>query len=283
MSYQVATQEILKQNNATQDRSMPASAQAAWQPEPSFFGKLGTKGRVQLLQGAEWLAPIMALHHRVRTDMPEAEKKFLLARPADYFRPLLQGEGGCALGAIVGGKLVGMVAVRTADHFTAAQAKTLVTYPDADGAVAALCKEQKVAVLQSLCLHGNWTGQGYSRALIEAALLWCDRQGIGQIFAQTAEANSLCWLKFLQQDFAILGQWTNGHSRYLLKRLTPREKMKKLLEALPQDRILLNKDYSVLATAIAQLSQRLKAGGMLVLDQRAGGAVDQWQLVFEGF
>ena len=111
--------------------------------------------------------------------------------------------------------------------------------------------------------------RGFSRTLIQAAIDQAKRHGCAHLFAQIAEQNTLSWLRFLDQDFAILAVWTSGHRRFLLRWLTPPEEKTQLASrAGPADLHSISKDYEQLPPLLAQLEARLEQGEMVFLDNR---------------
>ena len=88
-------------------------------------------------------------------------------------------------------------------------------------------------------------------------------------FSQIADQNDLSWLRFLQQDFAIVTTWESGHRRFLLRRLLPKEKTKFLKQAQPADRHSYAKDYTQVPAILTELVAKLDRGLIAFLDTAA--------------
>ncbi len=225
---------------------------------------------VQVLRGDGWLGAVVATHERVRDGMLPHQKHFLLPKPASYFRDLLNGIGGILFGVFSDDELVGSMALTWTDGFQDAKAKGRLTAPDKNGRLNKKYGKGRAAVIQSMGLVNPYMGRGFSRVLLQAAIENARQQGCDHVFAQVAEQNTLSWLRFMDQDFAIVSAWIDGHRRYLLKWLAPQEKEKLLKRAKPADRVSYGKSFAQLPALMAQISANVEKERMAFLDNRFG-------------
>ena len=241
---------------------------------PSSFpsGKTRPKKRsayeVRILSGLDQLERVTALHEQVRAEMPDTQRHFLLPKAPEYFRDLLTGKIGVLLGAFAEDELVGSMAVVWAASFASAHAEGRLTCPDSEARLAKKYRAGSAGIIQSMSVQSAYLGRGFSRTLIQAAIDQAKRRGCAHLFAQIAEQNTLSWLRFLDQDFAILAAWASGHRRFLLRWLPPEEKTRLINHAGPTDRHSIGKDYAQLPALLAQLEGRLEQGYMVFLDNR---------------
>lgn len=226
-----------------------------------------SRNRVQILTGQEWAAPAAAFHARVRAEMPESQRHWLLPKPPEYFSALLAGKNTAFLGILDDGQLAGFMGLLRVENFAAAHADGRITCPDDAGTLGKAFGQGGVAVCQSLCVSNAYLGRGFSRALVQAAGNWADAQGCAHLFAQIADQNLLSWLRFMQQDYALVTTWVAGHRRFLLRRLQPAEKAALLKKAKPADRHSFRKEPAQMPALLAQLTARLESGRIVALDQ----------------
>jgi GNAT superfamily N-acetyltransferase len=227
--------------------------------------------KTQTLTGDQWLEQVMALHLRVREEMPESQRPFLLPRTPEFFRDRLAGKGGALLGARnEEDRLVGFIAMSRADSFDKACADGRITCPDEDGKLAKAYSAGAVAVAQSLCVLNAFVGRGFSHALLDAAIDWAKQNGCAHLFAQTAAQNVLSWMRFLDKDFAIITAWENGHRRFLLRWLSVEAKAKLLRPRAVVGRHSYSKDYAQMPALMAEINARLAQGRTVFLDNKPG-------------
>jgi GNAT superfamily N-acetyltransferase len=241
---------------------------AATQKEPTACG-------TRVLTELDWLAPVVALHELVRAEMPDNQRHFLLPKPPEYFRALLTGKTGVLLGAFVNGDLIGSMALVWAETFAAALAAGRITYPDTDGRLTKLYRKGGTAVIQAMGLRNIHSGHGLSRSLLQAAIGLAGQRGCSHLCAQVAEQNALSWLRFLDQDFAIIAAWTGGHRRYLLRWLSSKDRAKLIRRSAPGDRLSFSKDYAQLPALLAQVTSVAAQGRIVFINnqQNESGAL----------
>ncbi len=235
---------------------------------PSFSEEATPSRGVQVLHGDGWLAAVVATHERVRTGMLPQQKHFLLPKPASYFHDLLNGIGGVLFGVFADDELVGLMALTWAASFLNAKAKGRLTAPDRSGQLNKKYGKGRVAIIQSMGLISPYMGRGFSRVLLQAAIDKARQNGCEHLFAQVAEQNSLSWLRFMDQGFAIVAAWVDGHRRYLLRWLPPEDKAKLLKHAKPADRVSYGKNFEQLPALMAQLTAHVEQGRVAFLDNR---------------
>ncbi|MDD5585906.1 MAG: GNAT family N-acetyltransferase [Alphaproteobacteria bacterium] len=233
----------------------------------SLASPLPTNG-VGVLSGEIWLETVTALHEKVRAEMPESRRHFLLPKPPEYFRDLLNGKNGILFGAFADGELAGSMALVWEDSFAAARAAGRVTFPDTEGRLAKKYRKGSVGVIQAMGLQGAYMGRGFSRLLLQAAIDRAAQRGCAHLFAQAAEQNTLSWLRFLDQGFAIATAWTGGHRRFLLRWLSPEDRARLLRKNASVERRVFSKNYAQLPALLAELAARLAEGKIAFLDDR---------------
>lgn len=163
-----------------------------------------------------WLPDILALHQSVRASLSDANKHLLLERTPCYFEKLLAGKTGTIYGAFIGPDLVGMAgALRHESAAAAAEANNLTCPPDILDA-ATPHKTKSAVILQSLCVHPDFSGRRVAGFLIDKVVAEAKTTG-AEVFAQISSANSRSWKPFLHQGFSLVGYWKNGHSRFLTR------------------------------------------------------------------
>jgi hypothetical protein len=226
---------------------------------------------VAILSGEKWLQTVTALHKRVRAEMPDSKRAFLLPRTPDFFRSLLTGKAGVLFGLFAGAELVGSMALLWADSFSGAREEGLITYPDADGRLAKKYRKGSVAVVQAMGLLNAYMGRGGSRALVQKALECARSHGCAHVFAQIAAQNTLSWLRFLDRGFAIAATWTSGHPRFLLRWLSPEDKAKLLRNSATIERHVYGNNYAQMPALLTELKARLGQGKLAFLDDRQDG------------
>jgi GNAT superfamily N-acetyltransferase len=218
----------------------------------------------RILTGSEWLDTVLALHNRVRAELPESRRHFLLPKTSDYFRALLEGKGGYLIGAFADDELVGSLALAINDSLASAHTTQRLTCPDANGHLAKTYGKGTVGVLQSMGVLSPFMGRGVSRALLQTALTKATRQGCAHVFAQIAAQNTLSWLRFMDRDFALIATWVSGHRRFLLRWLPPEEKTARLHHAAHREGFI--KNYSQMPALLAELTAELEQGRIVVPD-----------------
>ena len=160
---------------------------------------------ISLLQGCIWESKVVDLFSRACAQKGSR----LVARPLAHFQDLLEGRTGGLLGAVSQqGALVGMAALLSAENWTAARAVGLVTYPDLDGRLAALCGSEPVGVVQSLCVSDAARGQSVGLRLLMAARDWgFQERGALRVLGQIAQDNECGMKKFMKSGFALAATW----------------------------------------------------------------------------
>ena len=241
---------------------------ATWfQPKQASVQASPANG-LQVLSGDIWLARVVELHNRVRAEMPETQRHFLLPKHPSYFQDLLSGKTGALLGVLVHGELAGFMSVVRLDSFAAAHAQNRITCPDDHGHLAAAYGKGAVAVAQSLCVLNAYMGRSFSRTLVQGAVTWARQQGCPHLFAQVAEHNLMGWIRFMDQDFAIVATWESGHRRFLLSWQAPEERAALLRH--PKGQHVYRKDYAQIPALLTELRAKLEHGQTVLLDTRAG-------------
>ena len=234
----------------------------------SFQPKKRAAYNVKVLSGLDRLNLVTMLHEKARAEMSETQRHFLLPKPPGYFRDLLTGKTGILLSSFANDEPVGSLSVVWADSFAAAHAEGRLTCPDPDGHLAKTYCEGHVGVIQAMSVRSAYMGRGFSRALIQAAIKQANRHGCVHLFAQIAEQNTLSWLRFLDQDFALLAVWASEHRRFLLRWLPPEEKERLISRSGAAGRQSFSKNYAQLPSLMAQLEARLEQGYMAFLDNK---------------
>ena len=221
---------------------------------------------IKPLMAKGWLEPVYALHNQVREELPEEKKGSLLVRPPEYFDDLIAGRTGALFGAMVEGKLAGMVAVFKSESWSAAIAAGRLTYPDLDGGVKASCGHGTVGIIQSLCVLKEYKNNGIAQELIEAAKGWSKDNNCAQLFSQVGQSNVCSWVQFMKQGFEIAEGW-NGvdHSRYLL-RLAEEKALKSESKYISIAKSLVYPDGAARRFLNPVLNAQLGAGGSVRLD-----------------
>jgi hypothetical protein len=235
-------------------------------PSPAARAKPRVTHNVQILTGQKWLAPVSAMHERVRAEMPEACRHYLLPRPAAYYQKLLAGENGLLFGAFADEELVGSMALVWSGSFAKARSEGRLTCPDPQSRLKKKYAKGRVGIIQALGLSKDCLGRKLSCALLRAAVEAAEQQGCAHLFAQVAGDNALCWLRFMERDYAIVATWIDGHRRFLLRRQTPDEKARLLQGADLAHRQTYDKDYAALPALLAEITARAAQGDTVLLD-----------------
>lgn len=169
------------------------------------------------LDGIDWLPDVLDLHAQIHEELPEDKKHSFMVRGMDYFIPLLDTAHRDA--ALMGvfdecGLLVGMCSMTIQANWDIALKNKMVT---STNDIAHLVQgNERIAVLQSLCLAQSVKGTGLGAELIQSVMTWAYRQGVQHIFVQVAHDNPCSWTQLMKQGCAIVGSWTSNHGRYLL-------------------------------------------------------------------
>lgn len=182
---------------------------------------------VEILANPCWAGACLALHGAVREGLAVSERQALLPRDKAYFENLLSGRGGFLFGAFAGMEMVGLVALREEKTLAVALEKRILTCSFGPDGAEEPPREAWIQVVQSLCVHPDFARQKVSCFLLKAALAQASQRKGGVLFAQVAESNQTSWLQFMAHDFAIVGRWTAGHARYLLRHFTPEQRAKR--------------------------------------------------------
>lgn len=219
---------------------------------------------VKKLTGSKWLAPVVAVHERVRAEMPEDRRFFLLPRSRTYYRDLLAEKTGVLFGAFADDELVGSMALVWAPSFAEARNTGALTCPKPVGRFGRKFSKGSAGIIQALGLRKVCLGRKLSCALLSAAIEAAGQQGCAHLFAQVAASNIMSWLRFMERDFAIVTTWDSGHRRFLLYRITPNEKTR--LAGHAMDRQILDKDYATLSTLLARVMAHVAQKGLVFLD-----------------
>ena len=165
-----------------------------------------------LLDSSIWLDAIVRAHQEVRDVLKQNEKHFLLAKPPEYFKKLLNGEGGTIIAAFNNaGVLAGFCAGLNKANWVQAKEEKALTFPDLNGVMAELCGDRPVSIIQSFCVRPREQGQTYSQGILDAAFVWhsgevCASTG-GHLFAQVALDNRCSWTKFMRHDYVMEAVW----------------------------------------------------------------------------
>lgn len=223
----------------------------------------------RILNGTAWLKPVVALHENVRASLPEHQRHFLLPKPESYFRDLLNGIDGMLFGFVADEELVGSMALVLCNSWQDAVSKGKLTAPDETGKLKKKYGKGHIGIIQAMGLTPPYVGRGLSRLLLQAAVHQAAETGCAHLFAQIAEQNTLSWLRFMDQDFAIVKAWTDGHRRFLMRWLPPAEKARLVKKAKPADRMSYAKTYAQMPAILAQLNARLKQNRMALLDTQS--------------
>lgn len=239
---------------------------------PSFSSspdqRAAPQNGVYVLSGTTWLDRVVALHEQVRSEMPEDQKHFLLQKSVSYFRELLTGATGLLFGAFANGELVGTTSLVWADSFEAACGAGKLTVPDPHKRLKKKYGKGRLGIMQSMGICSTGTGRGFSKALIQIVIEAAQKHGCAHLFTQIAEQNSLCWLRFLDHDYAIVTSWEKGHRRFLLRWLSPLEKAKRLRRVKPSGRQSFSKKYDQVAILLTQMVAQIERGNEVFLDNK---------------
>lgn len=228
---------------------------------PSVLPLRAARGvEVVVLSGADWLDSVEAIHKKVRAALSKDEQHFLLPKERAYFQALLLGEAGLLFGAFVGGQLAGTASLVWADSVEQALSAGKLTAHDANGKLKKKYGKGKVAVIQAMGVSKDFAGNSLSKWLLKAMVEKAVEMECKHIFAQVSARNTLSWLRFLDQDFAIVSTWRSDHNRFLLRWLCPQDKAKFLRRVKPMDRLTYNKDCNALPVLVTQLTRRLELG-----------------------
>lgn len=225
---------------------------------------------VHVLSGETWLKQVVGLHFQVRAEMPDSQRHFLLPKKPEYFGELLNGKTGVLLGAFVEGQLAGFMAVTRSENFAAAHAENRITCPDDDGKLAKAFGDGAVAVGQSMCALVAHMGRGISRTLIQNAAVWARQNDCAHLFAQVADQNITGWMRFMEQNFAVIATWESGHRRFLLRHMSAEERAEKIRHAVGQH--VYRKDYAQIPALVAEINAKLEHGYIAFLDDKPAEA-----------
>lgn len=170
---------------------------------PNLFATLNEVINITLLRKT------IILHEKVRSQLKEGQKLFLLPKSWKYFHDLLNGKTGILLGIMSDEKLVGMTAVVRADGFFSAINKGALTCPYKHEKLPKGIESGKIAVVQSLCVLKEYGGNGYSDALLEEATNHAIEINCKHLVAQSSESNKAGVDSFISQGFAITANWVS--------------------------------------------------------------------------
>lgn len=148
------------------------------------------------------LEQVLALQEETRAALPEAQKRFLLPRPAEYYQDFLSGKDGNMIGMLYQDRLIGQLVIMGPVSLEQATKTQAITRNDVTFHHAGT--KENITVIKSVAVHPEWRGNDIAPNLLGIALDQTKACAAHHAFAHISAENIRSWEMFLQLGFGIV-------------------------------------------------------------------------------